>query len=219
MTKYLDNNHPNLTEGSMVDGGILDHRQFIKALVTLCREKSSGTVFYNLSSGISARIVMNRGEINWLAFGEQRGTEAIEEIRAIDSGRMSFNPTLKLTIGKQTLPTTPEILKLINTRSHERKSRTKAPTHKSINSKPINNQSPLDRVFNKNEVCEIVVRESIEFVGPIARIVCDEYMKSQSTQISLKSVHRLIDTMVLDIDDEAKGDLFKNRVSQLLRLD
>ncbi|MCG7973499.1 MAG: hypothetical protein JAZ16_00395 [Candidatus Thiodiazotropha taylori] len=203
----------------MVDGGILDHRQFIKALVTLCRERSSGTVFYNLSSGLSARIVMNRGEISWLAFGEHRGTEAIEEIRLIDSGRMSFNPSLKLTIGKQTLPTTPEILKLINTRSPERKGRSKDSSHKSINSKPINNQAPVDRVFNKNEVCEIVVRESIEFVGPIARIVCDEYMKSQPTQISLNSVHKLIDTMVLDIDDDAKGHLFKGRVNELLQLD
>ncbi|MCG8067202.1 MAG: hypothetical protein JAY84_05010 [Candidatus Thiodiazotropha taylori] len=203
----------------MVDGGILDHRQFIKALVTLCRERSSGTVFYNLSSGLSARIVMNRGEISWLAFGEHRGAEAIEEIRLIDSGRMSFNPSLKLTIGKQTLPTTPEILKLINTRSPERKGRSKGPSHKPINSKPINNQPPVDRVFNKNEVCEIVVRESIEFVGPIARIVCDEYMKSQPTQISLNSVHKLIDTMVLDIDDDAKGHLFKGRVNELLQLD
>ncbi|MCG7870570.1 MAG: hypothetical protein N0C88_05640 [Candidatus Thiodiazotropha lotti] len=203
----------------MVDGGILDHRQFIKALVTLCRERSSGTVFYNLSSGLSARIVMNRGEISWLAFGEHRGAEAIEAIRLIDSGRMSFNPSLKLTIGKQTLPTTPEILKLINTRSHERKSRPKGTNHKSTNSKPINNQSSLGRVFNKNEVCEIVVKESTEFVGPIARIVCDEYMKSQPTQISLNSVHKLIDNMVLDIDDEAKGNLFKGRVNALLQLD
>ncbi|MBV2092163.1 MAG: hypothetical protein KUF72_14890 [Candidatus Thiodiazotropha sp. (ex Ctena orbiculata)] len=203
----------------MVDGGTLDHRQFIKALVTLCRERSSGTVFYNLSSGLSARIVMNRGEISWLAFGEHRGTEAIEEIRLIDSGRMSFNPSLKLTIGKQTLPTTPEILKLINTRSPERKDRIVGPNHNSLNSKSMNNQAPLNRVFNKNEVCEIVVRESIEFVGPIARIVCDEYMKSQPTQISLNSVHKLIDTMVMDIDDDTKGRLFKGRVNELLQLD
>ncbi|MBW9258484.1 MAG: hypothetical protein K1566_19390 [Candidatus Thiodiazotropha sp. (ex. Lucinisca nassula)] len=203
----------------MVDGGILDHQQFIKALVTLCRERSSGTVFYNLSSGLSARIVMNRGEISWLAFGEHRGTEAIEEIRLIDSGRMSFNPSLKLTIGKQALPSTPEILKLINTRGHERKGQNKGQNHKSLNSKSTNNQAPLNRVFNKNQVCEIVIRESIEFVGPIARIVCDEYMKSQPTQISLNSVHKLIDTMVMDIDDDTKGHLFKGRVNELLQLD
>ncbi len=203
----------------MVEGGKLDHRQFIKALVTLCRERSSGTVFYNLSSGLSARIVMNRGEISWVAFGEYRGAEAIEEIRLIDNGRMSFNPSLKLTIGTQNLPTTPEILKMINTRGHERKSRATPPTHKSASSSPTHGAPFSGKVFNKDEVCEIVVRESIEFIGPIAKIVCAEYMKSQPTQIGLSSVRRLIDTMALDIDDEAKGRLFKDRVRALLKLD
>ncbi|MCG8488658.1 MAG: hypothetical protein MI756_14390 [Chromatiales bacterium] len=203
----------------MVDGGILDHRQFIKSLVTLCRERSSGTVFYNLSSGLSARIVLNRGEISWVAFGEYRGTEAIEEIRLIDNGRMSFNPSLKLTIGKQNLPTTPEILKMINTRGHERKSRAKVPNHKSPSSSSINSEPFSGKVFNKEEVCEIVVRESIEFIGPIAKIVCAEYMKSQPAQVSLSSVRQLIDTMVFDIDDEAKGRLFKDRVRALLKLE
>ncbi|ODB83061.1 hypothetical protein A3194_16320 [Candidatus Thiodiazotropha endoloripes] len=203
----------------MVDGGILDHRQFIKALVTLCRERSSGTVFYNLSSGLSARIVINRGEITWLAYAEHRGVEAIEAIRLIDSGRMSFNPSLKLTIGKQTLPTTPEILKMINTRSHERKNRPNGSAHNTTNSRPINSKATSGKVFNKNDVCEVVIRESIEFIGPIAKIVCDDYMKTQPTQISLNSVHRLIDTMVIDINDEAKGHLFKDRVREMLKLD
>jgi hypothetical protein len=214
----LGDHEVEITEENMIDEGTLDHRHFIKALVNLCRERSSGTVFYNLSSGLSARIVMNRGEISWVAFGEHRGTEAIEEIRLIDSGRMSFNNSLKLTIGKQNLPSTPEILKMLNTRSHETKSRSKESSKVSANPIPAMASSPSGRTYNKDEVCEIIVKESIEFIGPIAQIVCADYMKSQPAKISLNGVRKLIDIIVLDINDDAKGQRFKTRVRSLLKL-
>ncbi|MEJ2620845.1 MAG: hypothetical protein P8163_11420 [Candidatus Thiodiazotropha sp.] len=200
----------------MIDDGILDHRQFIKSLVSLCRERSSGTVFYNLSSGLSVRIVMNRGEINWVAFGEHRGIDAIEEISVIENGRMSFNPSLKLTIGKQNLPSTPEILKMINTRGIELKSRPKVSHQTTEKSNPTHTTSGT--TFDKNQICEIVVKESIEYIGPIAKIVCADYMKSQPDEISLNSLRKLIDIIVLDINDDTKGHIFKDRIRSLLKI-
>jgi hypothetical protein len=202
----------------MIDDGILDHRQFIKALVNLCRERSSGTVFYNLSSGLSARIVMNRGEISWVAFGEHRGIDAIEEISLIESGRMSFNSSLKLTIGKQDLPTTPEILKKINTRGIEHKRHPKVSQPAAQKTNPTHNASTSGKTFDKNQICEIIVKESIEYIGPIAKIVCADYMKSQPDEISLNSLRKLIDIIVLDINDDTKGYLFKDRVRSLLKI-
>jgi hypothetical protein len=203
----------------MIDDGILDHRQFIKALVSLCRERSSGTVFYNLNNGLTARIVLNRGEISWVAFGEHRGIDAIEEISLIDSGRMSFNHTLKLAIGKQNLPSTPEILKIINTLGNiERKSRAKASYQATQKPNSTRNASTSGKTFDKDRVCEIIVNESIEYIGPIAKIVCTEYMKSQPDMISLNSLRKLIDIIVLDINDDSKGHLFKDRVRSLLKI-
>lgn len=201
----------------MVDGGILDHRQFIKELVILCRRKSSGTVFYNLESGLSARMVLNHGEICWVAFAELRGTDAINKIRSIDRGRMSFNPSLKLTIGTQNLPTTPEILKEINTRDSSHRS--KLPNQKTTDSSSEETENFSEHTFNKDDVCEIVVKESIEFIGPIAKLICKDYMKSMPAQISVRDVRKLLDSIVMDINDEVKRRVFKDRVRSSLKIE
>jgi hypothetical protein len=203
----------------MVDGGNQDHRQFIRALVTLCREKSSGTVFYNLDSGLSARMVLNRGEICWVAYGELRGQEALEDIRLIDKGRMSFNPSLRLTLGKQTLPSTPEILRELNTREFDKQNSHSATDQKRHQSNSNSAQIISGKTFNKEEVCEIVVKESIEFIGPIAKVICAEYMKPLASEINLSSVRKLIDTIFIDINDEAKGKQFKERVKTSLKIE
>jgi hypothetical protein len=201
----------------MVDGGILDHRQFIKELVILCRRKSSGTVFYNLESGLSARMVLNHGEICWIAFADLRGMDAINEIRSIERGRMSFNSSLKLTIGTQNLPTTPEILKEVNTRDSSHRSKTS--NQKATDSSSVSTESFSGHSFNKDEVCETVVKESIEFIGPIAKLICADYMKSMPEQISARDVRKLLDSIVTDINDEVKRRVFKDRVRNLLKIE
>ncbi|MET0067175.1 MAG: hypothetical protein ABW076_12590 [Candidatus Thiodiazotropha sp.] len=197
----------------MVDGGLLDHRGFIRALVTLCRDKSSGTVFYNLESGASARMVLNQGEICWLAFAELRGVEALRAIREIERGRMSFNPLLKLAIGKQVLPTTPEILRAINTRE----------AHSFAAEPPViatleNTNSPAEpatgRSFDKQAVCELFSREAMEFLGPIARLLCEDYMKSMPQRISSNEVKKLLNAVAQDIGDEQKVRRFKEGIKK-----
>jgi hypothetical protein len=198
----------------MFDGGILDHQKFIRALVTLCKDKSSGTVFYNLDSGLSARLVLNHGEICWVAFGELRGEEAIKEIRSIQSGRMSFNPSLKLAIGKQSLPTTPDILRAINTRNLNHGLDLGSTTSTLETSEVITGKS-----YDKQEVCKVAEQQSLEFIGPMAKVLCAEYTKSMSARIGLNDVRKLINTIARDIDDTHKARLFKDNVKKILKID
>jgi hypothetical protein len=97
----------------MFKGETLSQQAFVKALIMLCEQKYSGTVFYHRENGLSARMILRRGKISWIAYHHLRGLEAIKEICDIDSGRMYFNTTLKLAIGQQDLPSTLDILKLI----------------------------------------------------------------------------------------------------------
>jgi hypothetical protein len=203
----------------MFDGGILGQREFIRALVTLCKDKSSGTVFYNLNSGVSARLVLNHGEICWVAFGELRGEEAIEEIRLIDSGRMSFNPSLKLAIGKQSLPATPEILRAINSRSHDHETHSHDLDLGSTTSTLDTSETIIGKSYDKREVCKIVGEQSLEFIGPMAKVLCAEYTKSMSAQIGLNDVRKVINAIAQDIDDTHKAQLFKDNVKGILKID
>jgi hypothetical protein len=207
----------------MVDGGILDHRQFIRELVTLCRERSSGTVFFNLDSGISARIVINRGEICWMAYGEFRGEEALNAIREIENGRMIFNPLLKLSIGEQILPSTPEILRLINSRDYHH--------HYDYDFDQTNDQDSgfrsssqlietnSGKYFDKGIVCEVVETEAMEFLGPIAKILCADYVKCMSSELTYHDVRLLINNMARDISSETEIKYFKDRVRRALKIE
>ncbi|MET0029291.1 MAG: hypothetical protein ABW101_16800 [Candidatus Thiodiazotropha sp.] len=199
----------------MVDGGLLDHRGFMHALVTLCRDKSSGTVFYNLESGLSARMVLNHGEICWLAFGELRGVDALQAIREIERGRMSFNPLLKLAIGKQALPTTPEILRTINTREAHSFS-TPPQAIASVTATASAEETVSGRTFDRERVFEVVSGEAMEFLGPIAKLLCQDYMKSMGALLSGNEIKKLINAIVQDIGDEEKVRRFKDGVKKRL---
>jgi hypothetical protein len=199
----------------MVDGGMLDHRGFMHALVNLCREKSSGTVFYNLENGLSARMVLNHGEICWLAFGDLRGVEALQAIREIERGRMSFNPLLKLAIGKQTLPTTPEILRTINTREAHSFS-TPPQAIASVTAAVPAEEAASGTTFDSARVFDVVSGEAMEFLGPIAKLLCQDYMKSMGTALSSNEVKKLINALVQDIGDEQKARRFKDGVKKRL---
>ncbi|MET0091379.1 MAG: hypothetical protein ABW068_15405 [Candidatus Thiodiazotropha sp.] len=199
----------------MVDGGLLDHRGFMHALVTLCRDKSSGTVFYNLESGLSARMVLNHGEIYWLAFGELRGVDALQAIREIERGRMSFNPLLKLAIGKQELPTTPEILRTINTREAHSFS-TPPQAIASVTVTATSEETVSGRTFDRELVFEVVSGEAMEFLGPIAKLLCQDYMKSMGVSLSGNEIKKLINAIVQDIGDEEKVRRFKDGVKKRL---
>jgi hypothetical protein len=99
------------------------------------------------------------------------------------------------------------------------KSRPKV-SHPAVQKKtnPTHYASTSGKTFDKNQICEIIVKESIEYIGTIAKIVCADYMKSQPDEISLNSLRKLIDIIVLDINDDTKGYLFKDRVRSLLKI-
>jgi hypothetical protein len=196
----------------MVDGGLLDHRGFMRALVALCRDKSSGTVFYNLESGISARIVLNCGEICWLAFGELRGVDALQAIREIQQGRMSFNPLLKLAIGNQALPSTPEILRSINTWEAHSFAAPKQPIAAVPGVEKPSAASSSEHTFDKQTVYGVVSTEAMEFLGPIAKLLCQDYLKSMGASLSGNDVKRLVNSLVQDIGDNEKERRFKDGV-------
>jgi hypothetical protein len=204
----------------MFDGGIVDQREFVQALVTLCKDKSSGTVFYNLNSGASARLVLNHGEICWVAFGELRGEEAIDEIRLIDdNGRMNFNPSLKLAIGKQSLPTTPEILRAINARSRGHETHNHDLDLGITTSTLETSETIIGKSYDKWEVYTIVEEQSLEYIGPIAKVLCAEYTKSMPAQIGLNDVRKIINAIARDIDDKFKAQQFKDNIKGLLKID
>ena len=203
----------------MVDGSILHHRQLIRGLLKLCKERASGTVFFNLDNGESARLVLNHGEICWVAFRDLRGEPAIDDIREIDSARLNFNPLLKLAIGEQKLPSTREILKRFTSGGDETTPDHDVPIVTDVVSPgPSVVDAGGDRPFHQEQVRRVLENESMEYLGPMAKVLCGDYLKPMPTQLSHAQVRQLIGALVQDIHDERKGQRFMQQVKKVLNI-
>jgi hypothetical protein len=203
----------------MIDNGVMDHKQLIDELVKHCKAKVSGTIFFNLKSGQSARLVLNQGVIHWIAYERLRGKVAIESICEIDQARFNFNPLLKLVIGEQELPPTADILK----RLYKHNNKPKTPHDSSLKQEwnsLLNTQVNLsgERHYDQNQVRSILEKEALEYLGPMAKVLCKDYLKAMPSQLSLNQVRQLISSLTQDINNDRKGSLFLTRVKKALKI-
>ena len=202
----------------MVDYDTMNHRQLIDELVRCCKERASGTIFLNLLTGQSARLVLNKGVIHWVAYEQLRGRKAIESIREIDQARFSFNPLLKLAIGEQQLPPTPVILKRLYKKNNKPIPVLDQPVVVKTVSPP-NPQSDIseEKLFDQDRIRLILEKEALEYLGPIAKVLCSVYMKSMPNQLSFSQIRQLVSTLKQDINDEKKGQLFAMQVKKVIK--
>lgn len=199
----------------MVGEAIMSPRQLIRALVKLCKEKASGTVFLNVDDSHSARLVLNHGVICWIAYDNLRGEAAIDAISEIDTARLNFNPILKLAIGEQELPTTAEVLKRLDRHGSDEQDQSVPIVTDVVSPLPPTDMGG-DRPFNQERVRQVLERESMEYLGPMARLLCGDYMKSLRPHLSHAEVRQVISALLQDINDEQKGQRFMERVKREL---
>jgi hypothetical protein len=208
----------------MVDNEVRSYRQLLDELARHCKERSSGTIFFNLVTGQSARLVLNKGVICWIAYEELRGEEAIEAITAIYEARFSFNPLLKLAIGQQQLPSTSRLLKRLY------KDGDAASTNEQkdvpVVTEMVSPASSLNDVYEKSEerpyslehVRMALENEAMEFLGPMAKILCADYLKAMPNYLSHSEVREVIGSLVQDINDDTKRQRFMGRVKKALSI-
>lgn len=203
----------------MVDNDTMNHQEWMDELVLLCKERESGTVFLNIPTGESARLVLNKGTIHWIAYEQQRGVQAIELIRGIDLARLSFNPSLKLAIGEQQLPSTSDILKQLYKQNDkpilEHDVRAETPTNLSPG---VQADLSGEKLFDQDQVRLVLEKESMEYLGPMAKIICSDHLKSMPAQLSLVQIHGLMAALKKDINDEKKGQAFMIQVRKGLNI-
>src|SRR2546422_4475312 len=91
------------------------YRQIVTELTALCRAQRTGTLFIATTDNQSARIGLREGEISSLAFRNQRGLEAIIQLRKIVAGRINFTDALMVPGPRGDLPMSLRLLALLGT--------------------------------------------------------------------------------------------------------
>jgi hypothetical protein len=184
----------------MLSRRILSYQEFVRALVSLCRDKSSGTLFYNLKNELCARIVLIEGEIKWVAFNGFTGEKAIAAIRNIDSGRLNFNPKLQLMIGNQHLPSTLTILREIKKKSNREHIQGLLLNDEKVSSIIGSNDSY--KMQSNNNACKIIEEGGLDNFCPIVKFLSTNHKKLISPQLSQTQICQVIDSIVKSINDK-----------------
>jgi hypothetical protein len=206
----------------MLEDEVRDYQQLVEELVRHCEEGMSGTIFLSLVNGESARLVLNNGVIRWVAYGELRGEQAFDAIAGIDKARFNFNPSLKMTIGEQQLPTTLSLLKRLYKKNIPATDVLTDEPKPAVTAtvSPANPPSspPEDRPFSLQHIHKTLEKEAAQYLGPMAKVLCANYLNDLPSQLSHSEVRDVINALIHDINDDEKEQLFMKRAMKLLNL-
>ena len=191
--------------GAASDGSVLlPHNGIIDALQSLCGARRSGTMFIITAENHVAQVILRGGEIVGLSHRLLRGLDALPSMRTFAAGRYRFieEPVDRIDPG---LPPTLDLLALL---IPERSGPVEA------------RQSTLPTPDLRQALASarsLIEPELTEFLGPMADLICQEYLAHVTALDSPEHFTRLVEAIAKEIGDSTKEAHFKQRVLSSLR--
>lgn len=166
----------------------------------------SGTIIIRGDDGHVLMVALDKGRLASLSYGNHRGLEAIPDILAFSSGTFSFSEGL-VTHPQEGLPTTTEFLDMLRSGVSNLTSPGKTSSKKGSGGSFRN--LPL---FMK-QLSELLM----EFVGPIAPLLCENALADANGVDSVEDAALLAKQLAQEIADKNDQGRFLSRVSSLLK--
>ena len=172
------------------------YHELLQALKSLCIQRSTGTMFIATPDNHFGRIVIKGGEVIALIFGTKSGESAIPFIRAIKTGKFKFSQGQAQADGSGTLPPSPVLLSRLSAGVPASGPATQAAINKNM----------LGQVYR------VVEGELVEFVGPIASLVCSEHKEKFGAITQASELSVVLESIAREIGDPGKARHFMERV-------
>ena len=175
---------------------VLGYRELLGEVRRLCGQRQTGSIFITTSDNYSVRFALQNGLIIALGFRNQTGMEAIASIQRISKGRLQFSDGLPPQQPQAGLPSTPELLALLERGDSDASDGEAA------------NAGHLSEVLVGNRA--VIEAELVEYLGPMARVVLSEHIATART------LNDLIESLAREVSDPDKSARFKERVRERL---
>jgi hypothetical protein len=185
------------------------YRQIVTELAALCRAQRTGTLFIATTDNQSARIGLREGEISSLVFRNQRGLEAIIQLRKIVAGRINFTDAVMDRGPRGDLPLTVDLLAMLGTDDFP----PIEPTRPEPNPPPP--ASAADAQLTRAQA--VIEAELTEYLGPMAVVICREHMARAAAASPPHDVRQIVEALAREIGDRAKEERFRQQVLARLR--
>lgn len=174
---------------------LLNYQELIAEIHRLFAEKQTGTIFITTSDNHLVRLVLNKGEIVHLVYDTtHRSYDAIPLLKKIQAGRLQFARGIFEAADEIPLPPTKELLYVLRGKGEEKDLFT-------YSSKKVD--SPFEEVIIQ------IKRALSNHIGPIAALICDEYIEKAGGIGNLNAIDALIDDVAKEIGESDTERLFK----------
>ena len=187
------------------DKSILSYNELIGEILRFCREKKTGTALIATSDNQLARIMIENGDIIFLAYGRKHGQKTIPLFTAIKSARLKFSSGKVGAYEEGVMPPSQEVLEMLAG------NRTEILTDSDAVGALVDDQIP--------EAIKIVENELIEFLGPMAGIVLSDNIEKVGDILGPRALTDLIELVAQEIGDSKKTLQFKQQVEEKIGSD
>ena len=191
----------------MLEKKKLENKALMAEIVSLCQHHESGTIFIATADNRLAKMALIEGEIVCASIQRLKGMDAIQELKALNSGVFGFNPGLQLVTEKHDLPATDIVLEMLQS------------------SAAIPVQSPPGAGAGSDELTlayatikEVLVNESTEYLGPMAAVICQDYLQPLEKSLTSSMLLQVIRQIEMDINNTDKSKKFRHAVTSKLGL-
>ncbi len=178
-----------------------DYDGLVQYLNQLCLEKATGTLFITTDKKHSVRFALQDGYITSCNYRLKRNHDAIELIKAVKSGKYKFftgtsesqdkdiarHYDLYTALFGKTSPSSKEV-----------KSESTAPDMLDIKT--------IDKAV------EMIAKELAHFIGPVARLICDEYINNTGQARSKDDLITMTESVATEIGNSVQEKKFTEAV-------
>lgn len=188
------------------------YQEIIATLQDYCANQYSGTMFITTNNNHSVRFILKNGIIVFVAYRFQYGNEAIPLVQKIESGIFSFKKDIFVGKEDPTLLDTNTLLQILSN------SQTAFPSasneDKTKQSNPVATTQSATK-FVSDEKIKHVTTELALFIGPIAAVICEEYIEDYGQPNNQSEWEEMLNNLAEEISDKEKQGQFKTKLIDL----
>jgi hypothetical protein len=180
---------------------LVGYDELLRALRQLCAERRVGTLYVTTADNKAASFTLLEGEIVGVRFRVYRGREALPHLKAILLSRHAFSEG-NVADTDPDLPTTGEILQILGVVAP-------APAAPAPARGPAARPAARASRVDLGRVQAVLEGELVEYLGPMAKMICTECIEKTAPIDGPADLRRLIDALAQEIGDPAREEVFK----------
>ena len=165
---------------------------------SLCKQKTTGTLFITTRDNRSAQIMLDKGELVFILFASKRGQEALDLMAKMSDGRYRFHEG-SVGLRRMQLPPTQTILQALRNGSGQ----VSSPAREQAEKASFGNSLSADQ----KRVLETCLADCI---GPMAAIVCEDHFNS------VRDLPAAIEALAAEIPSPGQVKKFREMITERL---